>query len=82
MVKITLFEFSRNMMQQLGGGFDVDIGHDRSRRVDRMESAAARVCEESAGKLHDMGKGDVHGVGQVTLTDLEREAAFFKVSKL
>lgn len=78
MVKITLFEFSRNMMQQLGGEFHVDLRHDRSRSVDRMEPAAAGVRKESAGKLHDVGKGNVRRLDQVTPNELDAEAAFFK----
>jgi hypothetical protein len=63
--KVTLFEFTRNMMQQLEGDtFHVDISNDRGRSVDRLESAAACSGKNAAGQSADVGANEMGPVVQ------------------
>ena len=74
-MKITLAQFTRNMMQQLEGTDHVDIV-DRSRRADRLEFAPAGFREASSGSDVHMGPREERRVAEV-IDRIEAERKFF-----
>jgi hypothetical protein len=62
MVKVTLYEFTRNMLaQQRGDTFHVDVADARSGRADRLEPPATGIRKDGTGQDRGVG-ANVHQV--------------------